>query len=520
MNENVIYWLWLQRRIGPASRCITRVLEQPGKARFIYECGEEELWLLGGFPYGVIRRLLDKSLDNERETLDACRRLEYDILTPEDAAYPQRLLTTDDPPAALYVSGDISDVNGSLCTAIVGTRKATQRGAAISALLASRLTRAGCLVISGAAYGIDEAAHTGALNCGGRTLAVLGCGIDYRYNYRCESLREVISHHGALISEYPPGTPPSKCTFPIRNRLISGMSHAVVVVEAGLKSGSINTVGKAAAQNRDVFAVPAPEGLPNYEGVKKLIDDGAYPLTTANDLLEHYSHIFGSSINYHDECFLPLGRDVIVSGKLSATLNDLLHGGVYAYGVGALEEYSQREPVGSWPDYEGLFGADDSVPPNGIYVIDENNEVVYDGGLPERMQKAENDLDALFGDFIPKWSIPFPNGAPSQKKKPKNRKAAAPSAEKDAAERTPEDRKSKDEEREKRGTGISLPEEASAEAARLLALMPLEPRRAEELAELAKLPYRTTASLLTELELYGAVKMYSGKRYAPTGVYR
>lgn len=522
MNENTVYWLWLQNCLGPASRCIKSVLEQPGRARCVYECEEEDLWMLGGFPYKIMQRMCDKSLDRAHEIMAACKRLGYDILTPDDAAYPRRLLTIDDPPAVLYVCGELPNIDETLCAAIVGTRQASQRGAAISALLASRLTRAGCLVISGAAYGIDEAAHTGALNSKGKTVAVLGCGIDYRYNIRCEALREVISHHGALVSEYPPGTPPSRYTFPIRNRIISGMSNAVAVIEAGLKSGSVNTAGRAMSQNRDVFAVPAPEFLSNYEGIKQLLDDGAHRMETAADLLGHYSMLFGGKLELSAECFLPLDKDMFTNGKLNRTLNDLLIGGVYAYGTGFAEEYPDEAKFSLQPDYENF-----SLPAaGGCYLFAGMKGVVFERSAAERMDELDRELDELYGMFIPKWSAPFPNGVPHKAGGSAERRGEAQltEAEAECAVTPVKDDGSEpdagiasytDEKSEHGESREPLPEEVSEDAARLLAVMPPEPCRAEELAATVGIPYRKAAALLTELELCSKVKMYSGKRYAP-----
>lgn len=531
MNENTVYWLWLQDRLGPASRYVINALEQPGRARCLYECVEEDLWMLGCFPYRVLQRLCDKSLDKAHAIMDACARLGYEILTPEDVGYPRRLLTIDDPPAALYVSGKLPDIDKTLCAAIVGTRQASPRGAAIAALLAARLTRAGCLVISGAAYGIDEAAHTGALNSKGRTVAVLGCGIDYRYNIRCETLREVISHNGALVSEYPPGTPPSRYTFPIRNRIISGLSNAVTVVEAGIKSGSVNTAGRAAAQNRDVFAVPAPMYLSNYGGVKKLLDDGAFRLETVADLLGRYSERFGSTLCLSEECFLPLDKDIFTGG----TLNDLLYGSVYMYGNITAEEYpAARKPDEIQPVRDFWDMAEENVSKRLIG----RKGLIFGIGRIERTEELDIEVDELYGRFIPAWAIPFPNGVPqkAEASEKRSKKATLPEAETertlttDETERTfpsdeaeyafPPDRYDVDvdytDEKSDRGEGEEpLSEEVPEEAASLLAVMPSEPCRAEELAAIAGIPYRKAAALLTELELCGAVKMYTGKRYAP-----
>lgn len=155
-----------------------------------------------------------------------------------------------------------------------------------------RLCRAGTVIVSGGALGVDSAAHSGALRAGGTTIAVLGCGIGYPYLEGGRSMRDEISSHGALISEYPPGTPPSKTTFPCRNRLISGLCLGTVIVEAGENSGSLITARLAAEQGRDVFAIPGNVMSKNYTGTNRLLRDGAKPVYSALDVLENTSLSF------------------------------------------------------------------------------------------------------------------------------------------------------------------------------------------------------------------------------------
>ena len=293
MDEELIYWIWLQQRLGFASRFMDAVLEQPGRARFIYERTRDDLISLDIFPRSQTERLCDKELTDAEETLASCEKLGYDIITPDDRRYPRRLLCIAGQPAALYVRGELPDVDNEVGVAIVGTRQASQYGIATAQELARHLTEAGALIISGAAAGIDTAAHQGALMAkGGRTVAVLGCGIDHRYNSEGKALRSIIAENGAIVSEYPPGFEPYAANFPLRNRLISGMSLGVAVIEAGRRSGSLITAHLALEQGKDIFAVPGYVGDIRSQGVNQLLRDGAKELLSPADVLREYAPLY------------------------------------------------------------------------------------------------------------------------------------------------------------------------------------------------------------------------------------
>lgn len=207
------------------------------------------------------------------------------VLTWEDEAYPKRLKEIDQPPPVLYTLGEIKSED-EWAVAIVGTRRITAYGRQVAEELASYLARSGITVVSGLARGVDAVAHQAALNAGGRTLAVLGSGVDLIYPPEHRRMAERIPSQGALVSDYPPGTPPEAGNFPPRNRIISGLSRAVVVVEAGKESGALITATFAAEQGREVFAVPGNINAPQSVGTNLLIRDGAHPLLSPQDLLE------------------------------------------------------------------------------------------------------------------------------------------------------------------------------------------------------------------------------------------
>ena len=207
------------------------------------------------------------------------------ILTWEDQAYPQRLKEIEQPPPVLYIRGEYLP-DDLFAVAIVGTRRVTAYGRQITEELAAYLARNGITVVSGLARGVDAIAHQTALKAGGRTLAVLGSGVDKIYPPEHRAMAEKMMEQGAIISDYAPGTPPEASNFPPRNRIISGLSLAVVVIEAGETSGALITAEFAAEQGREIFAVPGSILAPQSKGTNKLIQNGALPLLSVDDLMQ------------------------------------------------------------------------------------------------------------------------------------------------------------------------------------------------------------------------------------------
>ena len=207
------------------------------------------------------------------------------LLTLADAEFPQALLETPDPPILLYVSGEVSLLNRPTI-AIVGSRNATAQGRANAQEFALALGGAGFTIVSGLALGIDAAAHQGALQTTASTIAVLGTGIDIHYPSRNQALQEAIEARGAVISEFPLGTAPTTHNFPRRNRIISGLSRGVLVVEAAVSSGSLITARQAAEQGRDIYAIPGSIHSPLSRGCHALIKQGAKLVESAQDILE------------------------------------------------------------------------------------------------------------------------------------------------------------------------------------------------------------------------------------------
>ena len=288
MNNQTIYWLWIQQAIGYASHKLARIAERYTFAEDFYRAPLEEKLCVKGFGEVFRARLEDTLLDNAAAIIKRCRESGIDIVSYGDEQYPERLRAISAPPAVLFVKGSPEALSAEFSIAIVGTRSASTKGRETAYRIASEFAKQDVCVVSGGARGIDTQAHLGALHGGGETVCVLGCGHECGYMKEYDYLKETIARRGAVISEYPPDYRPSRLTFPQRNRIISGLSKGVLVIEAGQRSGSLITVDAALEQGRDVFAVPGDVSNPGSIGTNALIKDGAKPVTSAGDVLSEY----------------------------------------------------------------------------------------------------------------------------------------------------------------------------------------------------------------------------------------
>ncbi|RKZ16306.1 DNA-protecting protein DprA [bacterium] len=217
--------------------------------------------------------------------------------------YPENLKTIPKPPPILFIRGEIVPEDSN-AVAIIGTRRPTEYGRSVAWNFAKELASNGFTIISGLAMGIDTNAHRGALEAGGRTIGVIGCGIDRVYPSSNKRLAHMIADgNGAVISDFPPGTPPLKYNFPLRNRIISGLAKGIVAVQAASRSGVFSTVNWALDYGRDVFAVPGNITARQSEGTNRLIKDGAIPVTSPEDILNYFG--FSSSVKEEKEVELP-----------------------------------------------------------------------------------------------------------------------------------------------------------------------------------------------------------------------
>lgn len=284
-----VLWIWLASRHGVPARVTNMLLEQFGTPEQIYAADRDRLQQVMPLQQAHVDALCDKSLDEAQKIADTCEEQEITILTLTDSGYPERLRQIADPPLVLYVRGQLPDLDSNPGIAMVGTRKATAYGLIQAEHIARKLAKAGFVIVSGMAEGIDSAASRGALKEYGKTVVVLGCGVDRCYPMANRFLRDDILISGAVISEYPPGTPPIKQHFPVRNRIICGLCPVTVIVEAPKRSGALITARTAVEQGRDVFAVPGNIDAPNSQGTNRLIADGeAGLLCSADDVILEY----------------------------------------------------------------------------------------------------------------------------------------------------------------------------------------------------------------------------------------
>lgn len=287
INELTKYWLWLAMALGPGARTEDLVSAFPDPKE-LYEATDTERYVSGVFTRIQLEKLKAVPLAKAEEIIENTKANGWHIACPGDDDYPEKLLTLTDMPLVLFYDGSLGCLREGASIGVVGTRNPTRDGVRAANKISADMAAMGAVIVSGGALGIDSAAHEGALSQGKETVCVLGCGLGTDYLKTNACLREQIKRQGALVSEYLPFTPASKFTFPLRNRIISGLSDGVLVVEAGEKSGSLITARYATGQNRDVFAIPGSIMAREYSGANRLIKDGAGVIMNAADVLSGY----------------------------------------------------------------------------------------------------------------------------------------------------------------------------------------------------------------------------------------
>lgn len=291
MDEEFKYWIALStvNDVGPGT--IKKLLAVFGNPEEIFRASTKDLIQVSGI--GSTRAQSIASFKNWSKVDKIIKCLENTgtkAISIYSSDYPSILKEIPAAPVLLYVRGKIQE-DDRYALAVVGSRKATHYGVAVTETLVMELVEAGFTIVSGLARGIDSIAHKQALRSGGRTITVLGCGVDIAYPPENRGLMERIAERGAVLSEYPPGTKPHKEHFPVRNRLISGISLGVLVVEATKGSGSLITASMALNQNREVFAVPGNIMSPTSSGTHALIKEGAKLVQNVNDIVGELSHL-------------------------------------------------------------------------------------------------------------------------------------------------------------------------------------------------------------------------------------
>lgn len=286
MAEDIFYWLALSLIPGVGSILIKRLLDRFKTPEAVFRASLKELVRIEGLGEKVAGEIRkgpsEKAVEGELSLLE---KTGGKVVTLKDGDYPTRLKDIYDPPALLYLRGELR-IEDELAVAIVGSRKTSAYGREVTEKIGEDLARHGVTVVSGMARGIDSVAHKGALQGGGRTIAVLGCGVDVIYPPENRNLFYQIIERGAILSEFPMGSPPEGGHFPRRNRIISGLSIGVVIVQASAESGSLITAGYALEQGREVFAVPGNVGAEGSRGTNQLIKEGAKLVESSEDILE------------------------------------------------------------------------------------------------------------------------------------------------------------------------------------------------------------------------------------------
>ncbi|MFC1498619.1 DNA-processing protein DprA [Verrucomicrobiota bacterium] len=346
MDEREAYIaLNMMGKVGPVG--VRSLVSALGSARAVFESDQKALLNAKGIGVG-----LSEAIMRQRDVVDWCGEIEradsagVRIITQIDEEYPKQLLEIHDPPLALYLRGNLES-RDKHAIAIVGTRRATHYGMETAEKMAFQLAKTGFVIVSGLARGIDTAAHRGALKAKGRTLAVIGSALDCIYPPSNTELAQDISQHGAVISEFPFGKQPDKTTFPMRNRIVSGLSMGVLVVEAGFKSGALITAGQALEQGRSVFAIPGRIDSPASRGTLGLIKHGAVSVTGVDDIINEYEFLLpnagcmssqeqvsGPQLSEKETCLLGfLGKGerdidslIRISGMKSSEVNAVLIG--------------------------------------------------------------------------------------------------------------------------------------------------------------------------------------------------
>lgn len=296
----LLHWLWFAHRPNVSSGTKAALLRHFSDAEDIFYATEEMLKEAGSISAGELTSLMDHDTADAEKILSECVRLNIEILTFGDKAYPKRLKAIYDPPAVLYYKGTLPDFDDLPAVGVVGTRGASLYGRQVAGKMGYELASGGCVLVSGLAEGIDGAAMEGAATADGIIVGVLASGADIIYPRKNRELYAKTQRLGCILSEFAPGTPPYKGNFLQRNRIISGLSCGVVVIEAPERSGSLNTARHAAEQGRDVFVVPGNVDMSGFVGSNRLLRSGAIAVSCGQDVFGEYEALFPGKIRKPD----------------------------------------------------------------------------------------------------------------------------------------------------------------------------------------------------------------------------
>ncbi len=292
----LLHWIWLATRPGISDPLKKTIAETFSDAEDVYYADRKTLAGLEGITPTAMEGLLDKDLTEANGILDRCDKKQIKICAYRDGDYPARLRNIPDPPLVLYYKGRLPDLDKTPVIGVVGTRKASAYGMTVAADMGYQIARCGGLVVSGAADGIDSMAMQGALMADCPVIGVLGCGADVVYPAHNKKLYADTERYGCLLTEYPPEAKPLHWHFPRRNRIISGLSNGVLVVEAPERSGALITARQAAEQGRDVFVVPGNIGIASCMGSNGLLREGAISVSCGWDVVGEYAFLYPDSV--------------------------------------------------------------------------------------------------------------------------------------------------------------------------------------------------------------------------------
>ncbi len=295
--DNLLHWIWLSLAVKAGSESFRKLYDKFGSPSTIYSATESELASVIGSRASDFNTLADKDLERAEEVLRFCRAKSVGILLYSDEKFPENLRKIKNPPVLLYYRGNLPDFKSELCISVVGTRSVSDYGRKNAFYVSRDLAKAGATIVSGMAIGIDGVALAGALSEGKATVAVIGSGIDVCYPSQHKRLAREIVKRGCVMTEYAPGTRPLGANFPVRNRIISGLSEAVVVIEGHERSGSVITARRAFSQGRAVYALPGNVGQRNSEATNLLIKNGARAFSSADDIVRDFEATHVGKLN-------------------------------------------------------------------------------------------------------------------------------------------------------------------------------------------------------------------------------
>lgn len=365
MRKDVLYYLWLQCVFGADNKAFKNGMSFFKTAEDFYNASEYDYKICDCFTSGIIKKLMNKDLSKARKILNDCERLDYDIITYDDELFSDKLRAISAPPVLLYVKGTMPKIDKKFSIAMVGSRAATNQGLNAANAFAVSFAESDAIVVSGGALGIDTASHKGALNAYGLTISVLGCGIDIGYPSRNIPMYEKIAKSGAVVSEFPPGYPPIGNNFPLRNRIICGLSDCTLVVQAGEKSGALITANCAVKEGRKLFSIPGSIFFKENKGSNNLLRLGYSAAIEPNDILNWYdanknSLNYSSDIDYNEKAE-PIQAPALIEDNAEVTE-------VFDFDEQKAENTERKVPTGVSDDSVKVFMAISDEPVTTDYI--------------------------------------------------------------------------------------------------------------------------------------------------------